>query len=146
MFEEIQKSVASYSGSWKDKKGVMEFSAVIAERKAFLSTKKLTYQARVKINNDSKQIAFSEMLIEAGSGLSSGSDFDGGMGMSSGFGFKTESYNTMSGAREGNISEQSDLFGKKFEYKFDYKDIRSKIESIAKSAGYEFKYQILPVK
>jgi len=143
MFEEIQKSVASYSGSWKDKKGIMEFSAVIAERKAFLSTKKLTYQARVKINNDSKQVAFSEMLIEAGSGLSSGG-FDGEM--SSGFGFKTESYNTMSGAREGNISEQSDLFGKKFEYKFDYKDIRSKIESIAKSAGYEFTYQILPVK
>lgn len=143
MIEEIQKSIASYNGSWKDKKGVMEFSTVIAERKAFLSTKKLTYQARIKIDDSAKQVAFSEMLIEAGSGLSSGG-FDGEM--SSGFGFKTESYNTMSGAREGNISEQSNLFGKKFEYKFDYKDIRSKIESIAKSAGYEFKYQLFPVK
>ena len=84
------------------------------------------------------------MLIEAGSGLSSGGGFDGGM--SPGFGFKTESYNTMSGAREGNIEEQSNLFGKKFEYNFDYKDIRSKIEQVAKEAGYDFKYQILPVK
>jgi len=146
MIEQIQKALESYGGTWKDKKGVMEYSSTIAERKAFLSTKKLTYQARVKVDDDAKQVNFSEMLIEAGMGLSSGGDFDGGMGMSPGFGFKTESYNTMSGAREGNIQEQSDLFGKKFEYKFDYKKVRSTIEQLAKFAGYEFKYQVLPVK
>lgn len=145
MIETIRKELESYNGNWKDKKGVWEFSTVIAERKAFLSTKKLTYSARVKIDEEAKMVNYSEMLIEAGSGLSSGG-FDGDSGMSSGFGFKTESYNTMNGGREGNIEEQSNLFGKKFEYKFDYKEIRTKIEEAAKSAGYKFEYQILPVK
>ncbi|MEI6144377.1 MAG: hypothetical protein WCP91_02170, partial [Candidatus Berkelbacteria bacterium] len=90
MIETIQKELGSYNGNWKDKKGVWEFSAVIAERKAFLSSKKLTYSARVKIVDDEKAIHFSEMLIEAGSGLSSGG-FDSDSGMSTGFGFKTES-------------------------------------------------------
>jgi len=144
MFEAIQNALQTYYGSWKDKKGILEFSITIAERKSFLSTKKLTYSARMKVDDASKTVTFSEMLMEAGSGLSSGNSFDDGM--STGFGFKTESYNTMSGSREGNIEEQSDLFGKKFDYKFDYKEIRSIVESTAKTAGYEFKYQILPVK
>ena len=144
MFEAIQNALQTYSGSWKDKKGILEFSSVIAERKAFLSTKKITYTARIKVDETSKIVNFSEILMEAGSGLSSGGGFDDGI--STGFGFKTESYNTMSGAREGSIEEQSDLFGKKFDYKFDYKEIRSIVESTTKTAGYEFKYQILPVK
>ncbi|MCX6810862.1 MAG: hypothetical protein NTY30_04015 [Candidatus Berkelbacteria bacterium] len=146
MIETIKKELNGYDGNWKDKKGVWEFSSVIAERKAFLSTKRLTYSARVKIDEDAKIIHFSEMLIEAGSGLSSGSGFDGDSGMSAGFGFKAESYNTMNGGREGKIEEQSNLFGKKFEYKFDYKEIRAKIEELTKSAGYKFEYQILPVR
>lgn len=144
MIEEIKKVLESYAGEWKEKKNVWEFSATIAERKAFLSKKKLTYSAKMRIDDDTKVLKFSEMLIESGSGLSSGGGFDDGM--TTGFGFKTESYNTMSGAREGNIEEKSNLFGKKFEYKFDYKEVRSKIEETAKSAGFKFEYQILPVK
>ncbi len=144
MFEQMQSSLAGYNGTWKDKKGINEFTAVIAERKAFLSTKKLTYSARIKIDDAAKIVNFSEMLIEAGSGLSSGGDFDGGI--SPGFGFKTETYNTMKGGREGNIAEQSNLFSQKFEYKFDYKEIRSKIESATELAGYKLQYQILPIK
>jgi len=144
MIEEIKKALDSYDGEWKEKKGVWEFSAIIAERKAFLSKKKLTYSAKMRIDDDGKEVKFSEILIEAGSGLTSGGGFD--EGMSPGFGFKTESYNTLRGAREGSIEEQSNLFGKKFEYKFDYKEIRSKVEEIAKFADYRFEYQILPVK
>jgi len=145
MIEQIKQSLENYSGTWKEKNGIWEFNSVIAERKAFLSKKKLTYQFKMRIDSVNKIINFSEILIEAGSGLSSGGGgFDDGM--STGFGFKTETYNTMSGAREGNIEEQSNLFGEKFDYKFDYKEIRAKIEEIAKNAGFEFKYQILPVK
>jgi len=145
MIEEVQQALNNFDGVWKEKNGVWEFSAVIAERKAFLSKKKLTYQAKMKIDSVNKVVNFSEMLIEAGSGLSSGGGgFDDGM--PTGFGFKAETYNTMGGAREGNIEEQSNLFGKKFEYKFNYKEVRSKIEELAKNAGFEFKYQILPVK
>lgn len=146
MIEQIQKALESYGGTWKNKKGIFEFSTTIAERKAFLSTKKLTYQARLNINNEQKQIKFSEMLIEAGSGLSSGGGFNGDMGMSPGFGFKTETYNTMGSDRKGSIEEQSNLFGKKFNYKFDYSEIRSKVEQTAVADGYSFEYKILPVK
>lgn len=142
MFEQIQNILQSYGGTWKNKNDVWEISCVIAERKAFLSTKKLTYSARFKIYEPQKLIVFSEMLVETGSGLSSGV----GDGMSAGFGFKAESYNTMNGGREGTIEEQSSLFGKKFEYKFNYREIRSKIENFANTNGYELRYQIIPVK
>ena len=144
MIAEIKKALESYNGGWKERKGIWEFSATIAERKAFLSKKILTYSAKMRIDDDVKVVKFSEMLIEAGSGFTSGGGYD--EGMSTGFGFKTESYNTTSGAREGSIQEQSNLFGKKFEYKFDYKEIRSKAEVTAKSADYRFEYQILPLK
>jgi len=142
MIEEIKKVLADKNGEWAEKKGVWKFSSLIAERKAFLSSKKLTYSFTMRIDDDAKIVKFSEMLKEKGFGLGSGGDDGGSMG----FGFKTESYNTMSGAREGGIEEQSNLFGKKFDYKFDYKEIRAKIEEIAKAGGYIFEYQILPVK
>ncbi len=144
MIEEIKKALESFDGEWKENKGVWEFSVTIAERKAFLSKKKLTYSAKMRIDDDAKVVKFSEMLIEAGSGFTSGGGSDDGI--STGFGFKTESYNTLRGAREGSIEEQSNLFGKKFEYKFDYKEIRSKAQEAAKYAGYIFEYQILPIK
>lgn len=143
MIEEIKKALESRDGEWKEKKGVWEFSVTIAERKAFLSKKKLTYSAKMRIDDDAKVVKFSEMLIEAGSGFTGGGYDDE---ISTGFGFKTESYNTLRGAREGSIEEQSNLFGKKYEYKFDYKEIRSKADEAAKSADYRFEYQILPVK
>jgi hypothetical protein len=141
MIEEIKKALEDKNGEWKEKKGVWNFSSLIAERKAFLSKKKLTYSFSMRIDDQAMTVKFSEMLKEKGSGFSSGGD-----DVSMGFGFKAESFNTMSGAREGGIQEQSNLFGKKFDYKFDYKEIRAKIEAIAKENGYNFEYQILPVK
>ena len=144
MIDDIKKALESYKGEWKEKNGVYEFKSVIAERKAFLSNQKLTYSCTMRIDDDKKVVNFSEMLKEEGMGLSSGGGFDDGM--SPGFGFKTESYNTTKGPREGSIKEQSDLFGKKYKYDFNYSEIRSKIETVTKKTGYEFKYQILPVR
>jgi hypothetical protein len=140
----ISKVAEEIGGKASEKNGVVLCEATIAERKAFLSTKKLTYSFRVRIDDESKTVKFSEMLKEAGSGFSSGGGFDDGM--STGFGFKKESYNTMSGGREGSIEEDSKLFGKTFQYKFDYAKTRQEIEAAAKEAGYSFEYQILPVK
>jgi hypothetical protein len=144
LLDEIKKSLENRSGKWNEKKGVWDFSATIAERKAFLSKKKLTYSLRVRIDDAAKVVQFSEMLVEIGSGLSSGGDFDGGM--STGFGIKTESYNTFKGARQETIEEQSTLFGKDYSYQFDFKESRQKIKEIVEKAGYVFEYQILPVK
>ena len=140
IIEEIQKSLVTHPGKWNEKKGVWDFSTMIAERKAFLSTKKLTYSLRIRMDDAAKVVKFSEMLMEAGSGFSSGGDLDGG------FGFKTETYNTFGGARQGTITEQSKVFGKDYTYQFDFNVIRKQIQEISEQAGYKFEYQVLPVK
>ena len=144
----LTDAINSYSnelgGVLSGKKGIYSLEILIAERKAFLSKKKLRYIAKFRIDEDAKQLKFTEMLAESGSGLSSGGDFGGGM--SAGFGFKTESFNTLKGGqREGSIVEQSNLFGKDYSYDFDYKKIREKFENLAKGEGYTFKYQITPI-
>ena len=141
LIDDIKTSLGSISGVWSEKKGIFEFKAVIAERKAFLSKKKLTYSLKFRINEESKEIKFTEMLMESGFGMSGGTGDD----MSPGFGFKTESYNTLSGPREGSIKEQSDLFGKKYDYQFDWGTVRKNIEEIASKNGYQFKYQITSI-
>lgn len=140
LIDDIKSYAASMPAEVTEKKGVYTLNALIAERKAFLSKKKLQYIAKFRIDDEAKQVKFTEMLKESGSGLSSGSD-----DMSPGFGFKVETYNTMKGGREGTIEEQSNLFGKTYSFKFDYKENRAKIEELAKAAGYKFKYQITPI-
>lgn len=140
--ETVQKIVADLGGKMTDKNGVLTVDSMIAERKAFLSRKRLSYIFKVKIDDQAKIVKFFEMLKEAGSGLSSGGGFDSDM--SPGFGFKTESYNTTRGARQGTIEESSTLFGKTYQYKFDYGKVRKEIETAANADGYKFEYQILP--
>jgi len=141
LIEEIKKIAAGIPAELKEHKGIHTLEFVVAERKAFLSKQKLTYSARFRIDEAVHELRFTEMLKEAGSGLVSMGDSD----MSPGFGFKAESYNTMSGSREGTIKEQSVLFGKKYQYQFDYGKIREQIEKAAVDAGYGFRYLITPV-
>ncbi|MDO8507969.1 MAG: ribonucleoside-triphosphate reductase [bacterium] len=136
--EEVKKYADSISAELSEKKGVWTLTKVVAERKAFLSKKKLEYIAKFRFDDENKEIRFTEMLKESGSGISSG-DMDD---MSPGFGFKAGTYKTGMGGREGSIKEQSNLFGKDYSYEFKFEEIRAKIEEIAKNKGYDFKYQI----
>jgi len=142
LVDNLKSYANEFGATLSEKKGVWTFTKVVAERKAFLSKKKLEYIAKFRVEDESKVLKFTEMLKESGSGLTSGGGgFDGGM--STGFGFKTESYNTMNGGqREGSIEEQSTLFGKDYSYTFDYKEVRAKLEELAKNEGYDLKYQI----
>jgi|YelNatPaOPRAMG01_1025707.scaffolds.fasta_scaffold04065_2 hypothetical protein len=143
LIEDIKTRLNKYNGQWNEKKGLWSFSATIAERKAFLSKKKLSYTAKLRINEETKTIHFSEMLSETSSGFSAGGGMDD---VSPGFGAKTETYNTLSGKRQGSIEEQSKIFSKDFTYTFNYQEIRSVIKEIAEKYGYQFDYQIMPVK
>jgi hypothetical protein len=143
VIDEIKQALQIYDGKWSEKKGLWNFSATIAERKAFLSTKKLTFSANMRVDDSARTVKFSEMLSETGSGLSSGGMDDG---VTTGFGFKTETYNTTKGGRQGTIEEQSKLFSKDFTYRFDYQAIRSKVKEASEKCGYQFENQILPVK
>lgn len=144
LIQAVQQDLSTYHGKWNEKKGVWEFSATLAERKAFLSKKKLTYSLRMKVDKGSKTVQFSEMLAESGSGVSTSGDFEGSM--STGFGFKKETYHTLNGSRQGTIQEQSTLLGKEYAYAFDFKEIRTRVENMAAGLGYHFVYQVLPVR
>lgn len=128
--EEIYDYAKKITASIKEKKGIYSLSVIIAQRKVFLSTKKLEYQAQFRINEDAKEVIFTERLKESGAGMDAGA------------GFKTETYNTFKKPREGSIHEQSELFGKSYTYTFDFHSIRSNIEEITKKYGFNFKYQI----
>ena len=140
LLDDINTIVTAIPAQLKERKGLYSFEFTVAERKAFLSTKKLIYRAAFRIDEVIKELRFSEMLKESGSGISSGID-----GMSPGFGFRAETYKTGMGPREGNIAEQSALFGKQYNYSFDYSKIRKDIEAAAVKAGYGFKYLITSI-
>jgi len=137
LIDEIRKITEKIPAEMKEKKGLFSVEFTIAERKILLSKKKLTYLAKFRLDEAKKELRFTEMLKESGSGLSSGgSDFGPG------FGFKAETYKTGAGGREGSIKEQSDLFGKQYSYNFDFSSIRTMIETETVRAGYSFKYQL----
>lgn len=135
--EEIGKIAAEVGGDLKESKGVYTLECVVAERKGWLSRKKLLYRAKFAIDEGNKELRFTEMLKESGWGLSSG-DLD----TSPGFGFKKETYKQGLGGREGTIEEQSNLFGEKYQYKFEWGKIRKAVEEKAQALGYKFSYQI----
>lgn len=138
IIQDITKFAKSIKAEVNDEKNRVTIKKVLAERKVFLSHKKLEYSAKISIDDKQKKINFTEMLKETGFGLSSSVNDD----MSAGFGFKAEAYKTGFSGREGSIKEQSSLFGKKYEYDFDYALVRKFIENLAKKYGYAFHYSI----
>jgi hypothetical protein len=135
---EIGKTVPGRFEPQKD--GSSKVEAVIAERKAFLSKKKLTYVCRFRVDEPAKEVRFFEMLKESGFGVSSGGGDDE---MSSGFGFKKETYNTFGKERSGTIEEQSKLFGKDYSYVFDFGAFRGAVRKAAEGAGYRFEVKLM---
>ena len=131
LLKEIQAYAKSIPADFKEKKGSCDLSFTVAERKALLSKQKLTYQAKFRIDDTEKIIHFAEMLKEASSGM------DAGMG------FQTSSFSTgKDGQQNLVIDQQSEQFGKKYEYQFDFKAVRGQIEKIAAAQGYQFQYQV----
>lgn len=136
LIEQIKAYAGGIPAQVKEKRGLYTIQFTVAERKAFLSKQKLEYQARLRVDDVAQTVAFSEMLTEASSGMDS-----------PGLTFQTESYKTGKGGRqESSIEQQADLFGKRYDYRFDFKTVHGEIEKLAAAAGYTFNYQIGPVK
>lgn len=141
LITQIKQYADDIGAELKEKKGVWTLKTVVAERKAFLSKQKLQYVAKFRVDEAGGTLRFSEMLKETGSGVSGGgADGD----ISPGFGFKKESYKTGAGPREGTIEEQSSLFGKKYDYAFDFSAIRISLEQLAADNGLSFEYRLSP--
>ncbi len=134
---EIGKTLPGQFEIQKD--GSARLEAVIAERKAFLSKKKLTYICRFRVDEPAKEVRFFEMLKESGFGVSGGGDAD----MSPGFGFKKETYSTLGKERKGTIEEQSKLFRKDYSYRFDFGAFREAVRKASEDAGYRFEVKLM---
>jgi hypothetical protein len=141
LIDEIRKITDKIPAELKEKKGLFSTEFTVAERKAMLTKKKLTYSAKFRLDEVKKELRFTEMLKETQSGFSSGLDSD----ISMGSGFKTWKSKQGLGGREGSIKEQSDLFGKQYSYTFDFSSIRTQIETETIRAGYSFKYHLTSI-
>ena len=138
LMDDVKSIVASIPADLAEKNGLYSFEVTLAERKAFLTSKKLAYRASFRIDDAARELRFTEMLRETGLGVNSGLSE-----MGPGLSFKVETYKTGFGQpRRGSISEQSDYFGKQYKYNFDYSAIRSQFEAAAGKAGYAFDYRI----
>lgn len=139
LIDDIRKYASATDSSLSERDGLFTFEVVVAERKALLAKKKLTYIFKFRIDDHTKELRYTEMLKESGSGLSSGGDSDA----TSRFGFKTEKYGTdFRKPREGTIEEQSNLFGKQYSYVFNFSNFRGKMLELAKDHGYASNYHV----
>ena len=116
----------------EQKDGSLLAEFVVAERKSFLSRKKLTYKCHIRVVDGETAVRFYEILKESGFGLS------GSGGMEAGFSFKKETYSTGGKERDGSVEELSRLFGKDYSYSFDFGAIRHAFQQAADEAGYSF--------
>lgn len=130
MKEALKRHLEVLGGEVEERGAVIEFTKVLAERRAFLSRKKLVYLARLRVDEKRRELHLTESLTETGRGLAA----------ESGVGFKAETYRTGRGPREGGIAEQSKLFGKVYAYTFDFAAVRGAIERLAHQCGYTVQY------
>jgi len=135
----IAASAASPVVLQPQKDGTLTGEAVLAERKSFLSKKKLTYKCKARVDDGTRSVRFWEMLIEKGSGVSSGGD-----DFAPGAGFSAGTYKTGGKERSGSIEEVSRLFGKDYDYTWDYAALRNGLRSAAEAAGYGFEVVLNP--
>jgi len=133
LIEELKSILPDSASLIRQKKDRFKISIVLAERRVFLSKKRLVYKGKLRINERKKEVLFSDYLRETSIGLCS----------SSGFGFTRESFNTMKGIRKGSIEEQSRLFGKDYKYSFDFSVYRQKIEAVVRQHGYHLILTVL---
>lgn len=120
------------------KDGSLKLEAVVAERKKFLSRKKLTYICRLRVDDAARQVRFFEMLKESGFGLGAGGDDS-----APGVGFKKEVTASSGKARTATIEEQSRLFGEDYRYTFDLGRLREAVRRAAAEAGYGFEITLM---
>ena len=143
--EELKKELIAlgkgYPKNFVEKRNnIFLLDFTVAERKAFLRTDRLNYSCSLKIDDNEKKLIFFEILKESGADISSGGSDDFGTG----FGFKTEKTKVGFGGREGTIEAQSELFGKKYEYKFSFEKVRQDVKDLAQKRGFGFDYVLNP--
>jgi hypothetical protein len=113
------------------KDGSLIGEAVLAERRAFISGKKLTYRCKARVDEASRTVRFWEMLVEMRWGAAGGPD-----GAGSGASLSAGVPATGGKERPRSIAEVARCFGKDYSYRWDYSAVRASLQRIAVAAGY----------
>ncbi len=137
LLTELHRFADAWQLTWSEKHGSVHLERVVAERKAMLGTNKLSYRATITVDEGRREVAFTELLAERGSGLSSMGDDDG---MGNGFGFQTTSYNTRKDTIADRIEDQARQYARHYTLDFPYARVREVVAQIAAAGGYAFRY------
>jgi len=106
--------------------GTLSYEAVVAERKTLLSRQRLTYRARLRIDDEARTLRFYELLKETSRGLV------GGLTL-------TAEATRLSGKeRTGTVEQRSRYLGKSYDFRVDYAAVRRAVERAAAVHGYAF--------
>jgi len=137
VLSELHRFADAWHLTWSQKRDTVHLERVIAERKVMLGTAKLTYRATVTLDEARREVAFSELLADRGTGVSSGGDDGEGSGF--GFGLQTTSYNTRRDTIANNIEDQARQYSRQYVLDFPYARVREVVGQIAAAAGYRFR-------
>lgn len=139
LIEEIKRIASTIPAELKENKGLFTLECTVGERTVLLSKQKFVYRAKFRIDENKREVRFTEMLNESGFGFSVGMDAGRGLG----FSFKKkETPKTEAAPKEGTSKAPSEPSGKADSDTVDFSKVRSMIEAEAVKAGYTFKYKL----
>lgn len=113
--------------------GSLKLEQVIAERRRFLSRKKVTYVCRLRVDPEARAVRFYEALKESGFGLSGGGGDDD---LGPGLGYCKESYACSGKCRAGTVAERLRGLGGGFTFRFDLGALHEALRACTASAGF----------
>lgn len=134
---ELHRFADAWKLEWSQKHDTVRLERVVAERKVMLGRTTLTYRATITIDDARRAVAFTEMLTEKGSGMTSGGDDDS---IGTGFGIQTTSYNTRRSTIADTIEDQARQYASHYVLDFPYARVREVVGQIAQAAGYGYRY------
>lgn len=141
MKDEIERIARRYNAWLSHREGMLIFEATIGEKRVNLTTNKLVYTAKIKIDDSAKKAEFYETLEEDESGPST----EANLGTFSGEAQSQPNLDAFAGAKEGAIEERSAYYSKEYQFKFDYKEVSTEVEKIVKGYGYSFEHRLFPM-
>lgn len=139
LVEEIKRIASEIPAQLKENKGLFTLECNVGEKKVLITRQRYVYSAKFRIDENKKEVRFTETLKESAFGISMGA----GAVDSLGFGFmKKETRQTKTAPKEGTGKEPSEPSDKEESDTIDFSRIRSMIEAAAVKAGYTFKYKL----
>jgi hypothetical protein len=133
----IRNTMTGLPGDFQAEDGLHSLTSVIAERKGFFSRRKLTFTARFRVNEETREVIYNETLVERRIGLGAGI----GEGIS-GFGFRKWKITANPRGLDGTEEGHSQPFGRKDGFTFRFQQVRDAVRKVVEEEGYTFKNQI----